>query len=665
MNRLSEERSPYLRHAADQDIDWYPWSEEAFEQAKKEDKPVFLSSGAVWCHWCHVMAQESFKDTAIASLLNKHFISIKLDRDERPDIDRRYQQAVSALGGGGGWPLSVFLTPEKKPFFGGTYFPPDDSLGRPGFKKILETMATLYKTKKTAIDAHTKKVLDFIKPEPLKQEKIYRSLVREEAVKSFTFFDYQNGGFGNAPKFPMPGVLQFLINRYFLSQYESIGLGVKKTLESMARGGIHDQIGGGFHRYSVDDGWIIPHFEKMADDNAWHLRNYIDAYSVFGEEYFREVSEGIIRFLQNTLSDPEGGFYASQDADVTPDDEGGYFTWTDDELRKYLTDDEYKILSLHLLHDRGSMHHDELKKVLFISMDANQIAYKKGQDIHKIKKIIQSGKQKLLNERMQRKAPQIDETFYTSLNGMLITSFLKASTILGDKNVREFALRSLDKILEIRFRKQKLFHTEGVEAVLDDYVYLTEALLSAYEITGNAQYAERADTIMHMCIEKFWDHEEGGFFDTECEVLGLRLKNIEDTSHPSSNSLGILLLLKLFHITKKDTYHTTAKTALQAFSSKSIEFGIHAGYYFVALDAYFHMLTLTVQANPTDELAQTARATFHPYKTISYEDEAGRIIPCLQDRCYEPIETRDVLKDFVYHARENLYLNGGNSEVSP
>jgi len=551
--------------------------------------------------------------------------------------------------------LSVFLTPEKKPFFGGTYFPPDDSLGRPGFRKVLETMASLYKTKKTALDAHTKKVLDCIKPKPLRQDQIKRSLVHEEAVRSFTFFDYQNGGFGHSPKFPMPGVLQFLLNRYFLSQYESIGSGVKKTLESMARGGIHDQIGGGFHRYSVDESWIVPHFEKMADDNAWHLRNYLDAYSVFGEEYFREVSEGIIRFLQDTLSDPEGGFYASQDADVTPDDEGGYFTWTDDELKKCLNDDEYEILSLHLLHERGSMHHNELKKVLFISMEADRIAEKKGQDINEIHTIIQSGKRKLLDERMQRKAPQIDRTFYTSLNGMLITSFLKAAAILGNQHIQEFALRSLERIAEIRLRGQELFHTEGVKAFLDDYVYLAEALLHAYETTGEASYAERAESLMNICTEKFWDREEGGFFDTESEVLGLRLKNIEDTSHPSANSLGILLLLKLFHITKKDAYNTRAEAALQIFVSKSVEFGIHAGYYFTALDAYFHMLKLAVQANPADELAQTARTTFHPYKTIVYEEEAGRIIPCVHDRCYQPIETKEVMNDFLYHAREDMY----------
>jgi hypothetical protein len=238
---------------------------------------------------------------------------------------------------------------------------------------------------------------------------------------------------------------------------------------------------------------------------------------------------------------------------------------------------------------------------------------------------------------------------------MLIASLLKASTVLRDNHIRIFALRSLERILEIRLKGRELFHTEGIKAVLDDYIHLTEALLSAYEITGSTHYAERADTIMNTCREKFWDHKEGGFFDTEREVLGLRLKNIEDTSHPSANSLGILLLLKLFHITKKDSYLKTAETALQVFASKAVEFSIHAGYYFAALDAYYHMLKLAVQADPTNKLAQAARMTFHPYKTLIYEDGAGKIIPCIQDRCYEPIETEEALKDFLFHTRENTH----------
>jgi uncharacterized protein YyaL (SSP411 family) len=289
MNRLANEKSAYLKHAAKQGINWYPWCEEAFERAKKEDKPIFLSTGAIWCHWCHVMARECFEDEEIGRLLNNHFITIKLDRDERPDIDRLYQQAVSIMGVGGGWPLSVFLTPEKKPFFGGTYFPPEDRQGRPGFKKVILAVSEFYKSKKDEISEYTTRLLTSLHPESLKPEEIDEAIIENAVSKIISDFDPQNGGFGSAPKFPMTGAVEFLINRSVLKGEKSAGHAVKKTLESMARGGIHDQLGGGFHRYSTDEFWIIPHFEKMADDNAWLLRNYAGAYTVFEEDEFKEV----------------------------------------------------------------------------------------------------------------------------------------------------------------------------------------------------------------------------------------------------------------------------------------------------------------------------------------------------------------------------------------
>jgi len=378
LNRLSAEKSPYLRHAASQEIDWYPWGEEAFERAEREGKPVFLSSGAVWCHWCHVMAKECFENEEIAKLLNENFISIKIDRDERPDIDRRYQRAVSAMGSGGGWPLSVFLMPDKKPFFGGTYFPPEDSFGRPGFKRVLKAVAELYQSKKSELAEYGRELVASLKPKPISEGRINKSLIEQGGTSIISQFDPQNGGFGSSPKFPMPGSLEFLINTYFFTGNELAGLAVRKTLESMAKGGIYDQIGGGFHRYSVDAEWIIPHFEKMADDNAWLLRNYIDAYSVIGNEFFKDIALGVIHYTKDVLSDPEGGFYASQDADVVPEDEGGYFIWTDEDFRRVLDTEEYKILSAHLLNDRGAMRHDESKKVLFVSMDAGEIAEKMG-----------------------------------------------------------------------------------------------------------------------------------------------------------------------------------------------------------------------------------------------------------------------------------------------
>jgi uncharacterized protein YyaL (SSP411 family) len=647
MNRLSNEKSPYLRHAAHQKIDWYPWSDEAFVKAKQKNMPVFLSSGAIWCHWCHVMAKECFENEEIIKLLNENFINIKLDRDERPDIDRRYQHAVVAMGFGGGWPLSVFLSPDKKPFFGGTYFPPEDVFGRPGFKKVLRKVSDFYNSKKEEISEYSHRLMDSLKPKPLSQTEINETLLDDAVTTILSQFDSQNGGFGSTPKFPMPGAIEFLINRFFFTRKEALGYAIKKTLESMAKGGFHDQIGGGFHRYSVDEAWIIPHFEKMADDNAWLLRNYLDAYRVFGYEYFRDVAEKIISFINNVLSDPEGGFYTSQDADVTPDDEGGYFTWTDKDFRRLLNDEEYRILSLHLFHERGTMHHDESKKVLFISMGAEEIAEKIGMDTRTVSKIINLGKEKLLKERCKRELPFIDRTFYTSLNGMLISTYLKAFRTLKDKGLKDFALNSLKRIMRSHFINNELFHTEGIKAILDDYIHLIDALIVAYEVTGDSSYLNQADELMELCIKNSWDKDDGGFFDTEEEILGIRLKEIEDIPHPSANSLGIILLIKLYYMTEKVKYYEYAETALKVFSFKTKNTGILSGYYFCAVDVYFNMLKLSMQTAPASELTDIALSFFRPYTSIVYGEDKGSVIPCFKNVCYKPLNSPDSLRDFL------------------
>ncbi|MFZ5998398.1 MAG: thioredoxin domain-containing protein [Nitrospirota bacterium] len=654
MNRLADERSPYLRHAADQKIDWYPWSEEAFERARQEDKPVFLSSGAVWCHWCHVMAKECFFEDEIAQLLNRHFISIKLDRDERPDIDRRYQHAVAAMGSGGGWPLSVFLTPDKKPFFGGTYFPPEDSSGRPGFKKVLRAIIDLYYAKRDDVVQYTERLMDFIKPEPIARGEITAELIDDAVQKITAVFDPQNGGFGTAPKFPMPGTLAFMLNRYFFTGDEAIKYVVTRTLEAMAKGGFHDQLAGGFHRYSVDEAWIVPHFEKMADDNAWLLRNYCDAYAAFGIMHFRTVAEGVIRFIKEVLSDAQGGFYASQDADVTPDDEGGYFTWTEAELRNVLDDEEFMAISLHLFHERGAMHHDPSKRVLFVAGEEGDIAKQIGMDAVDIAGIIERGKRKLLKARASRETPFIDRTLYTSLNGMLIASLLKAYRVFGNEEIKESALKSLARIMAFNVHDNEPMHTSGIKALLDDYIYLIEALVAAYETTGDQRCLERAEAFMEQCIERFWDRTEGGFFDTDTEVLGVRLKGIEDVPHPSANATGIMLLIKLHAILDKPIYLRYAETALEAFATKTKEFGIHAGTYFCAVDAYSNRFKLTVEASPGSPLAKAALSLFRPYTAIAYGKDNSRIIPCIKDTCYEPLESQEQLYEFIEAAEKRF-----------
>ena len=408
MNLLGNERSPYLRHAANQPVDWRPWSDEAFDLARNENKPVFLSTGAVWCHWCHVMARETFEDNDVARLMNELFICIKLDRDERPDIDQRYQQAVAAMGSGSGWPLSVFLTSDKRPFFGGTYFPPDDRHGRPGFKSILKSVSAFYRSSKDDAEAFADRLLDALKPEAMEPSELRKQALNDAVAAVLTQYDPENGGFGTSPKFPMPGALEFLIQRYPLMQDGTfVELAIRRTLEGMAAGGFQDQLGGGFHRYSVDEAWTIPHFEKMADDNAWLLRIYCDAYALFSDERFKTVAQGIVRFIREVLSDPAGGFFASQDADVTPDDEGGYFTWTDDEFRAILTAEEYAVLSRHLLDQRGAMHHDPSRHVLFVAREPKEIARELAMPLEAAERIIERGREKLLHARNARPAPFI------------------------------------------------------------------------------------------------------------------------------------------------------------------------------------------------------------------------------------------------------------------
>ncbi len=647
MSRLSNEKSAYLRHSAHQKIDWFPWCDEAFHKAKIEDKPVFLSSGAVWCHWCHVMAKECFDDDEVVRLLNENFICIKLDRDERPEIDRRYQLALAVMGYGGGWPLSIFLTPDGRPFFGGTYFPLEDMFGRPGFKKVLRKVSEFYKSNKDKIMEYSQELMKAISFESeFYVGEIESHLIDISTKNILSLFDPQNGGFGSAPKFPMPGAIEFLLNRYFFTGDKAISFAVVKTLTSMAKGGLYDQIGGGFHRYSTDEAWIIPHFEKMADDNAWLLRNYLDAYCMFRKDFFKEISEGIIKFTQDVLSDHDGCFYSSQDADVIPDDEGGYFTWTEKEIKDILSEEEYNILSMHLLHERGAMHHDNSKKVLFIAMDPEDIAKDTGKDLERIKNIISIGKSKLLEQRRLRKSPFVDKTFYTSINGMMITSYLKAFRILKDTKIKEFAIKSLKRILQIYFVDNTILHTDGVKGILEDYIYIIEALIAAYEVTADKYYLQTADSIMGVCLEKFWDERDGGFFDTEQDILGMRLKAVEDIPHPAPNSLGILLMFKLYHLTDKNIYLKFAEKALRSFYSKIMDVSLQFGYYFIALDAYFNILRLSLYTSDMDLISEVL-SSCRPYLNVTYGEDRGYVIPCLKTECYEPLYNSSELKSFL------------------
>jgi uncharacterized protein YyaL (SSP411 family) len=376
----------------------------------------------------------------------------------------------------------------------------------------------------------------------------------------------------------------------------------------------------------------------MADDNAGLLRNYLDGYAAFGDERFREVALDILRFTRETLSDSEGGFFASQDADVTPDDEGGYFTWTDEEFRNALDPNEYAVLSLHFLGPGGSMHHDPEKKVLSLSQQPEELAKSLGMPVDEVRHIISSGRGKLLAARIRRETPFIDRTLYTSLNGMLISSYFHAFEVLGDEEARSFGVKSLGRILGERLVNGRLLHVENIPAILDDYIHLIDAVIGGYEATAEKRYLTLADELMQTCLAKFLDKEEGGFFDTEQEVLGARLKRMEDTPHPSANTLAILLLQKLSLMTGKDEYREAAERALKIFVDLAREIGVHAGAYFCGLDASFSMVKLTVEAAPESGLARAARALSGTmYTAIVYGDDNNRVIPCKGTTCYEPV----------------------------
>ncbi len=648
MNRLAQEKSAYLKHAANQKIDWYPWSEEAFEKARNEDKPVFLSSGAIWCHWCHVMAKESFEDDEVAQLLNDRYVAIKLDRDERPDVDRRYQQAVTVMGVNGGWPLNIFLTPEKIPFYGGTYFPVMDSFGKPGFKTLLKAMSDFYKNRKDDVYENSRKFHDFLKQQSPRKGKATEVLVSEAVKTILKGFDKAHGGFGSFPKFPMSGAIEFLLNKHFFQKDEDIEYALKKTLIAMASGGFHDQLGGGFHRYSTDEAWTIPHFEKMAEDNAWLLRNYVDAYSIFGEEFFKKIAENIIFFTRSELSRPDGGFYASMDADVSPDDEGGYFTWTDKEVRSILTADEYAAFSLYFMNERNAMHHDNNKFVLSVNTSVDDISRQLNISTDIVKERLENARLKLLAARGARQKPFVDAALYTSLNGMIISAYLKAYRAFGDEKIKEFAIQSLEQILQLNVKDGRLLHSQGVSALLDDYIYIIDALISAYEVTANGEYLSLADGFMATCLERFRGGEGGGFFDTDEEVIGLRLKNVDDIPRPSANALAVIVLLKLASILNKEEYRQYAETSLNTFSTDAQLMGVHGAYFFCGLDAFYRMLKLDIQALPDSELARSALFTYRPYSCIVHgNDDKGIVIPCIKDTCCEPITSAEKLKEFI------------------
>jgi uncharacterized protein YyaL (SSP411 family) len=617
-NELSRARSAYLRSAAHQPVQWREWGDAAFDRARREDKPILLDIGAVWCHWCHVMDRESYEREDIARIINEHYIAVKVDRDERPDIDARYQIAVSALTGQGGWPLTAFLTPDGKPFYGGTYFPPDDRFGRPGMKRALESIAHNYRIHRQDILTNAERISEALAsaegvasggPQPGRDvlEAIISGIAR--------MFDPQHGGFGSAPKFPHPAALDLLLDAYLETRQTWILNVVTTTLEKMGRGGVYDQIGGGFHRYSVDERWRVPHFEKMSYDNAGLLVNYLRAFQATGDEFFREIALGILSFVENVLSPPDGGFYASQDADYSLEDDGDYFTWTLDEVKAALDPIEGEVVAQHYhVEPVGEMHHNPAKNVLFIDQPFEAIGARIKRPTEEVHEILRRAKAKMHQARAQRPTPFVDPTIYASWNGMMISALLEVYRILDLEGARDRALQTLDLLLAKSYDAQKgMYHSlvDGqprIEGLLDDQIFMATALLDAYEVTGARRYFDTALELMETTLRRFWDEREGGFFDTARDLeqrqgrLEVPHKPFQDSPTPSGNSAAVLLLDRLAALAERPDFREKAEAILNLFAAKATEYGLFAATYGLALSHHLRApLEIVVIGSADDE----------------------------------------------------------------
>lgn len=630
VNRLREASSAYLRSAAHQPVAWYTWSDEAFEAARAADRPVLLDIGAVWCHWCHVMDHESYEDPGLAEFLNENFTAIKVDRDERPDVDARYQRAVQALTGQGGWPLTAILTPEGEVFYGGTYFPPDGRYGRPGFRAVLERVLEVWRDRRSEVTDQARTIRRFVEagldesapgePSP--------DLLDRAIADMRSAFDPQHGGFGTQPKFPHPGAVSVLLTRWRDTGDAGLRNIVERTLVGMSRGGIHDQIGGGFHRYSVDAEWVVPHFEKMASDNAELLRVYADAATALDNPELRATARGIVGWIRDVLAHPEAGYGASQDADVEPGDDGDYFTWSREEAAAVLDPDTLEIAAAHWdIGTAGEMHHDPSRNVLFVDATAEALAHRLGRDPVEVRATIERARAALRAARDQRPAPYVDRTRYTSWNAMLAGALLRAAPHIDDAWARGHALATLRLLRGEAADPDALPHTAGgVAGLLEDQVHTAAAALDAYEATGDGAWLEWAAAIMHRVWRDYRDPERGGLFDVAHGrggegLLPARAKPLQDAPTPSANGVAGSVLMRLHSLTADAAWRERGGELLRAFAGRAAELGVHGAAYLQALDWYLYPATeIVIVGEPGDSAAARlhgmALASHAPRRTV-------------------------------------------------
>ncbi|MGZ8532572.1 MAG: thioredoxin domain-containing protein [Candidatus Binatia bacterium] len=627
-NRLIHETSPYLLQHAHNPVDWYGWGEDAFQKAKAEDKPILLSIGYSACHWCHVMERESFENEEIARLMNQLFVNIKVDREERPDLDEIYMSAVQMLTGRGGWPMTMFLTPDRKPFYGGTYFPPEDRGGMPGFAQVLMGVNQAYRERPADVERSVTEVLGALRrmAESAETDKTFsKTIIAEGAAKVAQAYDADNGGLGQAPKFPNAGVYELFLRHYHHSNSSRYLEMVTHTLSKMARGGIYDHLGGGFHRYSVDAKWLVPHFEKMLYDNGQLVRIYAHAFKATREPLFKAVVDETVTYLLREMFQPEGGFYSTQDAD-SEGVEGKFFVWSEAEVMQILGAADGAIFCR--VYDVSESGNFEEKNIIHPILTLEQASKYFRMELGEIERVIADARQKLFIEREKRIKPFRDEKIITAWNGLMLSGLAEAIKISPQPAYMDAAQRTIEFIFTKLFRDGFLLHTykngqAKLLGYLDDYAFTAVGLLDIYEALFDRSALARAIELTEIMLREFWDKQDGGFFSTgnSHEKLISRAKPIFDASIPSGNAVATQLLLRVFHITGEERYFHHAEKVLRSYydAMENQPFGF--AHLLCALDLYLEKpREVVIIGEPGDvrveELLTKIHSVYQPNLTL-------------------------------------------------
>ena len=568
-NRLIHETSPYLLQHSENPVDWYPWCNEALEKSKEEDKPILLSIGYSSCHWCHVMEKESFENDSIAEIMNEHFVNIKVDREERPDLDYIYMSAVQSISGHGGWPMTVFLTPERQPFFAGTYFPPEDRRGMAGFPKVLLSVSDVFKNRRDEVKSVSDGIVQRI--EEINFRKFYDGGMEIDSLVNaknalIKEFDSNYGGIGTEPKFPQPMIYEFLLRRYYYDSEDQVKKVLIKTLDSMMCGGIYDQLRGGFHRYSTDMFWLIPHFEKMLYDNALLAKLYLNAHQIFQKTEYSEVVTQILDYVRDEMLLKNGGISSSQDADSDLG-EGIYFAWRPDEIEAILGKTNGDLVNKYFgVTEKGNF---EGRSILSLPTKTDDFIWKENLDKQFFKTLLDDAKDKMLQVRSQRNAPETDDKILCSWNSLMISSYAKSGIALGSHEYVSLAKNAGDFIEKNMISKRKLFHSyrDGIlksSGYLEDYSFFGIACLDLHEATFDSKWLRNAIWLAQQIIEMFWDGEKDMLFDTSSsnEDLILRPRDIYDNAMPCGSSIAAELLYKVGLITGDDKFLQIAKSSV-------------------------------------------------------------------------------------------------------